>query len=718
MSAVWVDTRSKVQKSEAMDAINNIDVAECETILAAEYANAEVVAQARPSDDRPLSADAGNPSQANAPPSPFAAGWEATADSKLGAPIWLPERAKYPPPPDLTGGNGRPSTRAECAAVAGTHNIGLRLNGDVIGVDRDTYAGKTGSDDIAAFESTVGVTFPPTCSSTSRGDDGGPGDSRIDFYRVPHGTRLRGSLGPSVEIIQRHHRYAVVAPSVHPSGALYRWYDNAGEPMDRPPFWDDLAELPAPMITALRSVGDGTTAPAASPEEVHRFLSEYTGNDRPQALDGIRTRLARPRTKCRHDTAVDVACWIVREAAAGYYPGAEGVAVLRQWWAKVMDDPKRREGTEIDDAIAFGISRLDLEESKARVAELKANAQAPAHEDVWDVRPDNVTADGEIIGADGGPSVSGLVDWAKMWANPHEEEDWLAEPFLVRGRAHALVAAAKTGKSLLALEVAAALATGRPPTSVQPATDPMTVLYLDQEMTEADLRERLADMGYGPGDDLCRLRYHLLADLPPLDTEAGGAALFRLADHYDAQLVIIDTMSRVVDGDEDKADTLRAFARHTGTPLKRAGRTVLRLDHTGKDTDKGARGTSAKRDDVDVQWVLDRSADGLKLKSLSRVRWVPEHIALIRDEDPLRHVVQQGGYGSGTKALVDRLNELGVSPTASVAIARKALKAAGEKAGTTLIGDAVRARKAAAAEGLEMPSAGPKPYLDVEVRPE
>ena len=82
---------------------------------------------------------------------------------------------------------------------------------------------------------------------------------------------------------------------------------------------------------------------------MHRFLSEYTGNDRPQALDGIRTRLARPRTKCRHDTAVDVACWIVREAAAGYYPGAEGVAVLRQWAGKSSDE----EISRLDSAVGW-----------------------------------------------------------------------------------------------------------------------------------------------------------------------------------------------------------------------------------------------------------------------------------------------------------------------------------------------------------------------------
>ena len=44
---------------------------------------------------------------------------------------------------------------------------------------------------------------------------------------------------------------------------------------------------------------------------------------------------------------------------------------------------------------------------------------------------------------------------------------------------------------------------------------PIHVLYLDYEMTRADLRERLEDMGYGPDADLKRLHYALLPDLRP-----------------------------------------------------------------------------------------------------------------------------------------------------------------------------------------------------------
>ncbi len=68
----------------------------------------------------------------------------------------------------------------------------------------------------------------------------------------------------------------------------------------------------------------------------------------------------------------------------------------------------------------------------------------------------------------------------------------------------------------------------RPPRA--PAPHPCT-LYLDCEMTPDDLRERLGDMGYGPGDDLEPLAYYSLPSLPPLDTPEGGAVTELAREH-------------------------------------------------------------------------------------------------------------------------------------------------------------------------------------------
>jgi hypothetical protein len=117
-----------------------------------------------------------------------------------------------------------------------------------------------------------------------------------------------------------------------------------------------------------------------------------------------------------------------------------------------------------------------------------------------------------------------LVDWQKFWHQDHADEEWLAYPIIPKGRAIALYAPAKAGKSTIVLAVAAAVATGRRVLG-QRRAEQVDVLYLDYEMTEADLLERLGELGYGPDDDLSRLHYALLPSLPPLDTREGANAI-------------------------------------------------------------------------------------------------------------------------------------------------------------------------------------------------
>src|SRR5207249_3684126 len=104
--------------------------------------------------------------------------------------------------------------------------------------------------------------------------------------------------------------------------------------------------------------------------------------------------------------------------------------------------------------------------------------------------------------------------------------------------------------------------------------------------------------------------------------------------------------------DENSADTIRAFYRYTGLGLKKRGVTSARLDHSGKDGTKGRRGSSAKGDDVDVIWRVERTNEGLILKrDAARMGWVPERVPLRRLDDPLRYVIATGSWPAGTRDL-------------------------------------------------------------------
>jgi len=239
--------------------------------------------------------------------------------------------------------------------------------------------------------------------------------------------------------------------------------------------------------------------------------------------------------------------------------------------------------------------------------------------------------------------LSQLVNWTEFWNQDHKAEDWIAYPLIARGRQTALFAVAKEGKSYIALACVAALATGKPIFG-RPAQDQVHVLYLDYEMTAADLMERLDNLGYTREDNLTHLHYALIPSLPPLNTYEGAAAVMKLVELTQAQVVVIDTTGRAVEGEENSADTYREFARTTGLALKGAGIALLRTDHAGKDKGKtqGQRGSSAKNDDVDIVYHLQRDGHTIKLtRVFSRIGWAPTEVELIEeqleeDHNPIR----------------------------------------------------------------------------------
>jgi hypothetical protein len=297
--------------------------------------------------------------------------------------------------------------------------------------------------------------------------------------------------------------------------------------------------------------------------------------------------------------------------------------------------------------------------------------------------------------------LSMLVDWKTFWSLEHATEEWLAKPLIAKGRQTALFAGAKTGKSWLTLNVTAALATGKPILG-QPAQPPVHVLYLDYEMIESDLYERLEQFGYTEDDDLSHLHYALIPNLPPLNTTEGASAIMKLAELTKAEVVVIDTTGRAIDGEENSADSYREFARTTGLSLKRANIACIRTDHAGKDGGKkqGQRGSSAKNDDVDIVYRLDKSDDGLTLKRThTRISWVPETVSLIvEDLDDIITIrlrsKEQRGWTVKEIAIAHRLDELGFPQDIGVNEVIRQLKDQGISLGhKSAIGRAIQCRK-------------------------
>lgn len=260
---------------------------------------------------------------------------------------------------------------------------------------------------------------------------------------------------------------------------------------------------------------------------------------------------------------------------------------------------------------------------------------------------------------------SPYVDWEAEWDKPCHI-DWLVEPLLAVGRGTVIYSDAKVGKSLLALEMAACLAAGRSVMGVD--TEPTDVLYVDHEnQLHGDTIARLKAMGF-KATELARLHLMSFPVMPALDTEAGGATVMGRVRDTGSRYAIFDTASRTISGKENENDTWLNWYGHTGKLLKGAGVGYARLDHTGKDPDKGQRGGSAKSGDVDSIWsmaVRPEDPDLLTMKlEASRFVIAETELVIRRSNAPLTHTVQANGKRAIGEAVekqaLDVIRELGL----------------------------------------------------------
>lgn len=572
-----------------------------------------------------------------------AAGWQGI--------LPVPAGRKEPPPVGYTGKDGRWPSKADMwdwrIHQPPDCNVALRLPPDVIGLDVDQYGDKLGWDHLIDATRTYGLpTLQPTWRSSARESPSG-----ILFFRVPAGVRLKGEAAPGVEIIQYHHRFAIVWPSLHPKLLTpYLWTPPGGKAGIVVPRPTQFTWMATPWVDYLTDHGT-LAVPADLPAPLaHR---EELWDDAVQRLYHTGTfNLRGARAGSRHEQARGLCmalCRMEQNGLAGSTAALDAVGAV--FVAIVATDRGTSEAEAEWRRLLDGGRQLARTTLLAPQSPLEDPQSAP--EDVDTVEPT------EPVWA------SAVVNWSTFWQRERAEDDFLVAPLLARGRSHAIFAAPKVGKSLLTLDVCAARATGKAALD-SPDGDPISVVYFDLEMTEDDLQERLDDLGYGPDNDLSMLSYYLLPTLPPLDTPAGGAAIEQIAGDHKAELLVIDTTGRVVSGEENSADTYRAFYRNTGSRLKRMGVTVARLDHAGKDPTKGQRGSSAKADDVDVVWYMTPTEDGALVRATHRrISWVPESFALRREECPLRHMIVRGAYPEGTRTLAARLDAAGVPSDAS-----------------------------------------------------
>lgn len=523
-------------------------------------------------------------------------------------PLPLADGTKWPPPEGWTGWHGAYPSYADseawcdCTDYRETHQIALRMADGVIGIDIDHYGDKRGADTIAEGERRWGP-LPDGPRSSARGD----GPAGIRFFRVPRGTVLRTALGfrelgiGSVEIIQRHHRYAVVWPSVHPTGSTYLWYGT--DAPDGPPRVADLPALPAAWVEALASNGEPGEA-EATPEQVQEFSRGHGGGDHSASLNGPVAIFRRDVAAglARHDAMVNAACMAAREARAGAYPASEARRALREEFILALAEAKagqriatpvesRREfesvwGWAVGQALA-----MTVQECQARIRRNEPPLPPEPPEDEWTEPVLNMPADipppldgEEEVNSWAPVDIDEILDGTRVTADASVgagRTDGVL--MLYPGHEHVAIGETEAGKSWFALlHCAAELHAGR------------RVIYVHFEETDAGGTVlRLIALGVP--------RYKLrraagLFDFIAPERRLNPADVALLHANSAPSLVILDGVNEAMTlhgHDIMKPDGAALYRKIVARPFKRGGATVLSLDHVVKDAAAKGNGYAA-----------------------------------------------------------------------------------------------------------------------------
>lgn len=483
----------------------------------------------------------------------FAGHHAAYLDAGWSGILPLPPHAKHAPPAGYTGADGRWPTRHDIDRWAREQpdgNIALRLPRDVIGVDLDLYRNADARNEL---ERLCGP-LPPTWCSTSRVDGSG-----IRFYRVPPppaGTVWQSAPVPGVEIVQHHHRYAVVWPSIHPEGREYLWVDEtSGEISDRPPEIDELTELPWAAIAALAHTPEAATQRAPVELELPAGDMSVTVERRLHAA----VAATKGERGSRHDAACRDVTALMRLAERGE-PGVErALALLEAAFVAQVGPDRAKAGAaerEFDD-IVNGARRLVA----STVGRIPTRAERDAE---WQrTRELAIVGERQVLehaAEAAAADVDDTVELDELLGTPDEPYDWLIEGLVERGDRVILTGLEGRGKSTFLRQFAVKAASGIHPfdDSAQP---PLQVLYVDLENSRRQVRRKVGELRAAAGGAYDgRLRFTFRPEGIDLTRTPDVAWLATVIGAHRPDLVVIGPIYKMATGDPKDEQTARVVS--------------------------------------------------------------------------------------------------------------------------------------------------------------
>jgi len=194
------------------------------------------------------------------------------------------------------------------------------------------------------------------------------------------------------------------------------------------------------------------------------------------------------------------------------------------------------------------------------------------------------------------------------------DPEWLIEGFLPKGSFVVLFGPPSVGKSFLALSLALAIAAGRDWFGRAVKGGP--VLYIAAEGF-GGLKLRVSALLLHSEYDVKTECAFLNRPINFLKADEVQSLIKIIQDAgLEPALIIIDTLARCfVGGEENSSTDMGLFIDGIGTVQRTTGATVLVVHHTGKNEERGARGSSALKGAADAEISCSGDIiDGLKIK--------------------------------------------------------------------------------------------------------
>jgi hypothetical protein len=186
---------------------------------------------------------------------------------------------------------------------------------------------------------------------------------------------------------------------------------------------------------------------------------------------------------------------------------------------------------------------------------------------------------------------------------------WLVESYIEEDALTVMYGPPGKGKSFVALDLSCCIASGMP--FHGHLVKPGVVIYIAGEGHNGIARRLHA---WAQHNDTALPELLFVSEAPTDLSNATNAAKVAEAVKQIAEatgespvLIVIDTMARNFGGDENSATDVGQFIRNVDALRRHWKATVLIVHHSGKDGERGARGSSALKGAADAEYEVSRS---------------------------------------------------------------------------------------------------------------